>query len=695
MGAMIRCLQCMQEYDSQYDICPYCGSEKGIRQKDLYYLPPGTMLKGRYEVGASIGGGGFGLIYKAWDHTLAKIVAIKEYYPTGIVNRVPGEKEVIVYSGRREREYTIGKVRFLEEARTIAKYNTHDNIVNIYDFFEENNTAYMVMEFLDGMNFREYLKNRENSRVSVQEALKVLHPVLVALAEVHKSNILHRDISPDNIFLCRDGRVKLIDFGAARLSSTDETINVTVILKPGYAPPEQYQSKGRQGPWIDIYALGATLYRAVTGTQPEESVNRAVKKNEPDNLIPPENLCPEISHNLNNAILRAMAIQPELRFQSAEEFWDAISGEAEVRDVEKELKRRKIRRFVSITAVSAAVLAGIFICMRVMDQRKAAAAILEPAEITMWVRADSEETAEEKLALMEEALESFREEYPHVTVTLTCMEEPEYETKLRDAMDRGNLPTVFDSSCLGPEEYEGLWDFTDLFDFIQTGDYWFFNRYEDFFPGEKQLPLSFSMPVVYYCTLANPEEKSVEELVAEGNFMVSSGGYFTWYNLYGGGEPVEDFRDWSGAAAGKDRICDGEDFLRMETACLLADSSRYEWIQRNLPGIYEVGFWQEKGMAGAFRDYYSITEEASGEEKAAALQVLVYLLADQAQDILYVQNGKYLPLNRKVYDAYVEINTEFAGLDAGMDRVMMAGEYQAALDKWFAEIQEKTEKTGP
>ena len=195
MGAIIRCLQCMQEYDSQYDICPYCGSEKEIRQKDLYYLSPGTMLKGRYEVGASIGGGGFGLIYKAWDYTLAKIVAIKEYYPTGIVNRVPGEKEVIVYSGCREREYTIGKVRFLEEARTIAKYNTHDNIVNIYDFFEENNTAYMVMEFLDGMNFREYLKKRENGRVSVQEALKVLHPVLVALAEVHKSNILHRDIA--------------------------------------------------------------------------------------------------------------------------------------------------------------------------------------------------------------------------------------------------------------------------------------------------------------------------------------------------------------------------------------------------------------------------------------------------------------------------------------------------------------------
>lgn len=145
MGAMIRCLNCMQEYDGQYDMCPYCGSDRNIRQKELF-LPPGVFLARRYEIGASIGDGGFGITYKAWDHSLSKIVAVKEYYPAGLVNRVPGEKEVIVYSGRREKECRIGKRRFLEEARNMAKYNTHDNIVNVYDFFEENNTAYIVHE---------------------------------------------------------------------------------------------------------------------------------------------------------------------------------------------------------------------------------------------------------------------------------------------------------------------------------------------------------------------------------------------------------------------------------------------------------------------------------------------------------------------------------------------------------------------
>lgn len=680
MGRMIRCPQCMREYDSQYEICPYCGSGREIKQKEIYYLSPGVILADRYEVGASIGGGGFGLTYKAWDHTLSKIVAVKEYYPTGLVNRVPGEKRVIVYSGRREKECRIGKLRFLEEARNMAKYNTHANIVNVYDFFEENNTAYIVMEYLDGENYKQYLERKSNQKekVSVQESLEVMHSVLIALSEVHKSNILHRDISPDNIFLCRDGRIKLIDFGAARFSAKDETANMTVILKPGYAPPEQYQQKGRQGPWIDIYAAGATLYRAVTGTAPEESVNRTDK----DELVPPEELCPELSHNLNNAILRAMALQPELRFQSAEEFWKALSGEAGIRDVGNELKRRKWRRFASIAVIGAAAIVGTFVCMKIVDQRKEAAAILDPAKITLWVSADPGETADGKRELMEAALGTFREEYPDVTVTVTCMESREYEARLRAALAEGDLPTLFDSSCLWQEDYGQLADLSEVFRFIESGNYYFLNRYEEFFPGKKQLPLAFSMPIAYYCILANPEGKDVGELVEEGNYMVTSGGYFTWYNLYGGKEPVSDFREWPTAVEEGSRISDGEGFLQLQTACLLADTSSYDWIQKNMPGVYEMGFWQEKGMAGAFHDSFSIDREASPEEKAAAIQVLVHLLADRAQDVMYVQNGNALPLNKSEYKAYVEINGEFKGLEDGIDKVMMAGEYQALLDRW-------------
>lgn len=340
---MNRCCQCMREYGDEYDLCPFCGTEKDAAPKELYYLAPGSLIADRYEIGVSVGSGGFGITYKAWDRTLSKVVAVKEYYPAGMVNRVPGQKELIVYSGSRERECAAGKVRLLEEARNMAKFNTHPNIIHVYDFFEENNTAYIVMEFLEGVSFKEYIKE-QGGRIPLEKALDVTRAVLSALSEVHKGGILHRDISPDNIFVCSDGRVKLIDFGAARFSAKDEDRTRSVILKPGFAPPEQYQTRSRQGPWTDIYAVAATLYRAVTGVSPEESVNRT----EEDLLAEPKQFCPEMSDNLNNAILRAMALRYELRFQSAEEFQRALEGETFIRNVGKELRARKIRRALSI-----------------------------------------------------------------------------------------------------------------------------------------------------------------------------------------------------------------------------------------------------------------------------------------------------------------------------------------------------------
>lgn len=672
---MGRCFHCMREYGEEYEICPYCGKEKEIKPKELYFLTPGTLIADRYEIGVSIGSGGFGITYKAWDMTLSKVVAVKEYYPAGMVNRVPGEKKLIIYSGSRQKECENGKARFLEEARNMAKFNTHPNIINVYDFFEENNTAYIIMEFLDGVNYKEYIKE-EGGRVAPEKALEVTQAVLTALMEVHKSGILHRDISPDNIFMCSDGRIKLIDFGAARFSAKDEDKTRSVILKPGFAPPEQYQTKSRQGPWTDIYAVGATLYRAVTGNQPEESVNRA----EEDLLAEPEKFCPELSHNLNNAILRSMALQYELRFQSAEEFLKALSGESAIRNVGKELKTRKIRRLVSIVTVSVAALVGIFICLQVVDKRKMAAAILEPADISIWICADSAETVSEEAAIMEEALEEFRTEYPQVTVEIRCMEKEEYEVELRTAMERGELPTLFESECLSRQDFSALEDMTAVFDFIHVGDYYFLDQYALSFPNQKQLPLAFVMPVVYYNTLVNAEEKEVDALVEEGNFLVCEEGFFTWYNLYSGEEPVWDFAMSDMALSRWEQAADKEAFLLNESACLIADTSCYRWIQRNLPGIYKVGFFKEAGMVGTFQDYFSISNTASAAEKEAAVQVLVYLLADTAQDVRYVQNGDYLPLNKKVYAAYVEINREFTDLHKGFSEVSMVGENQILPD---------------
>ena len=157
---MKRCLNCMKEYQGEGNICPWCGYDQKSGPKELYYLQPGTILADRYVVGVQINTGGFGIIYKAWDNTLDKMVAIKEYFPGGIANRIPGKKEVLVYAPKNMKEYQRGKEKFLNEARTVAKFNNHPNILDVYDFFEDNQTAYMIMDFLDGMSFKEYIREK-------------------------------------------------------------------------------------------------------------------------------------------------------------------------------------------------------------------------------------------------------------------------------------------------------------------------------------------------------------------------------------------------------------------------------------------------------------------------------------------------------------------------------------------------------
>lgn len=686
----MRCLKCMKEYKDTYDMCPYCGSERELEPKEMYFLHPGTVIADRYLIGTSIGSGGFGITYKAWDKTLAKVVAVKEYYPVGMVNRVPGEKKLIIYSGNREREYTNGKVRFLEEARNMAKFSKHPNIINVYDFFEDNNTAYIIMEFLDGQNYKEYIKE-QGGKVPLEKALEITEAVLEALMEVHKTGILHRDISPDNIFICKDGKVKVIDFGAARFSSIDTAITRSVILKPGFAPPEQYQSKSKQGPWTDIYAVGATLYRAVTGNVPEESVNRV----EEDLLTDPEKFCPEMTNNLNNIILRSMAVLPELRFQSTAEFLNALRSNINIKNVRKELKFRKVRRLVTIVGLSAVVLVGALFCIRALNEKKAAAAVLEPAEISIWIPVDAADSVEEEQMIFEEAIETFKTMYPQITVNLECMEREEYNIKLQEAMASGNLPTLFESSTVTKENYKYLAELSKVFDFIEADKYYFLDKYETYFSSGKQMPMSFTVPVVYYATIVNTEGKTAEQLVSENNYLVSTEDIVTYHNLYSDKEQILNLGSWYGddsiaepvqnyyESQGYSLAASEQLFIDNTMACLISNTSSYEVIQKNLAGVYEMELLAQEGMVGAFKDCFSISEDASADEKAAAVQVLVYLLTDTAQDVRYVQNGTYLPLHKSVYAAYVDINREFETLDESFEYVVFAGENQTNLDTWY------------
>jgi len=315
------CMGCM-ENKGEAKVCPVCGLEEGTPPESLAQLPARTVLHEHYLLGKVLGQGGFGITYLAWDMELDRKVAIKEYFPAIIVSRSFGSTNVTVTSGKYKDDFNYGLERFLEEGKNLAKFQGHPGIVSVVTFFKANGTAYLVMEYVEGMTFKAYLE-QEGGKISFEIALKVLIPVMDALREIHGIGLLHRDISPENIYISEKGQVKLLDFGAARFAMGEHSKNLTVILKEGFAPVEQYQSKGNQGAWTDVYSMGATLYYAITGEKPPQSNDRLKK----DELVTPRELGIDIPSAAESALLRALAVRAEDRYPRIKDFQEALNIE--------------------------------------------------------------------------------------------------------------------------------------------------------------------------------------------------------------------------------------------------------------------------------------------------------------------------------------------------------------------------------
>ena len=315
------CYNCFQERETKEGPCPYCGFDLAENERKFpVALRAGTVLNGRYIVGRVLGQGGFGITYLAWDTKLEARVAVKEFMPNEIATRVGTTVSVAVES--RSEDFTYGAERFQEEARTLAKFMGQPNIAGVTDYFDENDTSYFVMDYIEGISFKTYIANH-GGKVSVEEALNVMIPVLRALTAVHAEGFIHRDVTPDNIYITKDGQVKLLDFGSARYSIGDKSKSLDVILKVGYAPKEQYIRRSRQGPFTDVYSCAACFYAAITGFLPPEALERL----EHDDLVPVSQCGIDIPEYLDKAILKGLAVQPEDRFQSAAEFLDAIESQ--------------------------------------------------------------------------------------------------------------------------------------------------------------------------------------------------------------------------------------------------------------------------------------------------------------------------------------------------------------------------------
>lgn len=291
-------------------------------EKGVHILKSGKILNNRYVIEKVLGEGGFGITYKGIDKLLAVEVAVKEYFPQGFVtrNNVYSE-EITITQMKYEDLFQKGKERFLSEARVLAKFNKESGIVSVTDFFEENNTAYIVMEYLDGITLKDYIEN--NGLLSMDDMLGLMSPLMEALDAVHKEGLIHRDISPDNIMLLSNGGIKLMDFGAARTYTKFGQKSLSIMLKHGYAPEEQYRTHGVQGPWTDIYALSATIYKCITGQTPVESLQRVLS----DTLQSPSQMGIQIQPWQEYALMKGLSVRQENRYQNMREYCQDLYGD--------------------------------------------------------------------------------------------------------------------------------------------------------------------------------------------------------------------------------------------------------------------------------------------------------------------------------------------------------------------------------
>ena len=316
------CYHCMTQInDDKLNTCPECGKSLTIQPVADRYLKPGSELQAKFVVGYPIGNGGFGNTYIGWNKLLFRKVAIKEFFPEQYITRGKDSVTVSVATETLQPRFRKGLQQFLEEARSVAALQDIKGVVEITNFFEENGTGYIIMEYLEGMDVKTILK-KSGDKKDYEWCRRVILTLLHTLREIHKRGVLHRDIAPDNIFVTNEGVIKLIDFGAARHSTALANMKSEVVLKVGYAPIEQYSKDAPQGSYTDLYAVAALFYRMLTGQKPIPANERLSN----DTLITPSEMGVVLPEQAEMAIMVCLNVQPQYRLQSADEFMEALDG---------------------------------------------------------------------------------------------------------------------------------------------------------------------------------------------------------------------------------------------------------------------------------------------------------------------------------------------------------------------------------
>lgn len=690
-----RCLNCFNLFDIVYsdkeesEVCPYCGYCEGTPPKELYHLYPGVGLyNNRYVIGTCIGFGGFGITYKAWDNVLETVVAVKEYYPTGLVQRVPGKPQVIIYTGESKEEYMQGLERFLDEAKNMAKFVDNPNIVHVDAFFEENNTAYLVMEYLPGMTLKSYLKSK-GGRIGCEEVIPIADAVITALKEIHAGGIIHRDISPDNIMLCNDGRIKLLDFGAARFSDADQERTRSIILKPGFAPPEQYQAKSKQGPWTDIYALCATVYRAITGVLPDESVNRVIE----DTVQSPIQIYSDIPERISNTVMKGMSIYPEIRFSNVDELKKALDGEKKVMEPKKELRVRRMKRTITV-GIALLVVVSMSLYVYNMYKNKKADVVMNAADISIWIAVDDQMNEDGAKAMMDSGIEAFTSSQEKVNVNYKFIPEDQYGSELLKAYENGEMPTIFQAQYATKEIMEDAASVDKVYEYMEksgSDDCYLLENYKNSIEESKKIPLSFEAPVVY--VKRSSEVKNIDNLtisdykqiesMSDDSFYISESAedmLLSSLNSNENSQNIDDKRKKEWKKLGGSEIY--KQFLSDDKLLYYFGSTEdYKFVNDSWAGRYKIVKIESDSVYVEPTNELSISGTTSDDESRAASLLISYMLKQGAQEALflgtsYSDNGvdklqkiEGLPVNKSALKSYTDINTELQIIDSYTDNM--------------------------
>lgn len=454
-----RCMRCMSQKDSQQETCPACGFSEKDFVPEKHHLQPHTILKGQYLVGCALGEGGFGITYIGWDMFLHIPVAIKEYFPSGVVIRDQGQHTVSVFAGKDEESFLQGRSSFFREAQKVAKFDNNVGVVSVKNCFLENGTAYIIMEYISGINLGAYAE-LHGGKLTFTETLKLLRTPILTLEELHRASTWHRDISPENLMLAKDGKVKLIDFGSAMESDREKKTRV-LMIRAGYSPVEMYSSTGEDGPYSDVYSMAATIYKLITGVTPPPATDRL----DNDPLVPPSALgVKDISHAQEAALLKGMAVQVKSRYQTMEEFFDGLYGKNAPAPAPSQHQKRLL---IGIAALLVLIMVGVGVQLWRSSQSLPVGPAPTEAPTAMLTDAPTDVPTEAPTEVLTEAPTAIPTEATTATPVPSAV-----ETALRDFLNANGCAIAADEAIPadalarigGVRLLEGNIDFTFLTD---------------------------------------------------------------------------------------------------------------------------------------------------------------------------------------------------------------------------------------